>query len=96
MRKVTLGDLNHVLTPKLYKQIAKILVPEKEWVKYRSKNGLVRVIATDGSELFHYNFPYKTYKFMPEYWNAYTGSACCEEIIDIVEKMKEIFKLIKS
>ena len=93
---ITIGDLNKKLSPKLYKEIAKILVPEKEWVRYYKKQDVVVAIATDGSEIYHHDYGYKTYKFQPVYWDSSTGYDFVEEIVNLKSKMGKIKTIISA
>lgn len=95
---ITIGELNLKLSPKLYKNIAKILVPEKEWIRYykNKKLDIVVAVATDGSELYHHDYGYKTYKFQPLYWNSSTGYTFLEEIVNIKSKMRKIKIIISA
>lgn len=94
---IKIGKLNLKLSSKLYKDIANILVPEKKWIRYTKKKVdnvyIIKVIASDKSELYHFDYGFKTYNFEPNYWNSTTGYTFLENIINIDIKLKQIKKL---
>ncbi len=94
---IKIDKLNSKLSPKLYKDIAQILVPEKKWIRYRKKKvnnvPIIIAFASDDSELYHFDYGFKTWNFEPCYWNSTTGYTFLEDITNIDIKLRQIKKL---
>jgi hypothetical protein len=54
---------------------------------------IIKSIASDKSELYHFDYGFKNYNFEPNYWNSTTGYTFLEDIINIDIKLKQIKKL---